>query len=58
MYNSCSITFGTLCIHLNCPMYYKIVFVAEFGDYDPDEHGEGAGYLSEFKFCPKQVLKQ
>lgn len=39
-------------------MYYKIVFVAEVGDYDPDEHGEGAGYLSEFKFCPKQVQMQ
>lgn len=42
------------------PMWIKlldilIVFVAEVGDYDPDEHGEGAGYLSEFKFCPKQV---
>ena len=33
-------------------------FVAESGDYDPDEHGEGAGYLSEFKFCPKQVIKK
>jgi len=40
-------------------MYFKLncFFVAEVGDYDPDEHGEGAGYLSEFKFCPKQVLE-
>lgn len=43
-------------MYLNRPIYYKTVFVAEVGDYDPEEQGEGAGYLSEFKFCPKQVL--
>ena len=59
MYNSRSDIWCTLyLLCLNCPMYCKIVFAAEVGDYDPDEHGEGAGYLSEFKFCPKQVLKQ
>ncbi|XP_027052365.1 band 4.1-like protein 3 [Pocillopora verrucosa] len=32
----------------------SFVVQAEVGDYDHDEHGDGAGYLSEFKFCPKQ----
>lgn len=30
-----------------------ICFLAEFGDYDPGEHGQT--YLEDFKFCPEQV---
>ena len=43
-----------LIVKLN--QYFILAFVAEVGDYDHDEHGDGAGYLSEFKFCPKQVV--
>lgn len=25
------------------------------GDYEPEDHGQDARYLSDFKFCPKQV---
>lgn len=28
---------------------------AEFGDYDPSEHGEGLAYLDELEFCPDQT---
>ena len=44
-----------LIVKLN--QYFILAFVAEVGDYDHDEHGDGAGYLSEFKFCPKQVVR-
>jgi len=41
--------------HSNILTSFFSGLIAEVGDYEPDEHGEGAGYLSEFKFCPKQV---
>ena len=44
-----------LIVKLN--QYFILAFVAEVGDYDHNEHGDGAGYLSEFKFCPKQVVR-
>ena len=44
-----------LIVKLN--QYFILAFIAEVGDYDHDEHGDGAGYLSEFKFCPKQVVR-
>ena len=44
-----------LIVKLN--QYFILAFVAEVGDYDHGEHGDGAGYLSEFKFCPKQVVR-
>ncbi|XP_077991840.1 protein 4.1-like isoform X9 [Glandiceps talaboti] len=28
---------------------------AELGDYDPEEHGTDAGYLSDFRFAPNQT---
>jgi len=28
---------------------------AEFGDYDPSEHGNGIDYLHDFEFCPEQT---
>ena len=42
---------------VNLNQYFILAFVAEVGDYDHGEHGDGAGYLSEFKFCPKQVVR-
>lgn len=32
----------------------SFVVQAEMGDYEPEDHGEDARYLSDFKFCPKQ----
>lgn len=28
---------------------------AEYGDYDPSEHGVGIDYLNDFEFCPGQT---
>ena len=28
---------------------------AHLGDYDPEVHGEGTDYMTEFKFIPTQV---
>jgi len=34
------------------------VCVAEYGDYDDDEHGASAEYIAQCKMLPKQSVRQ
>jgi len=46
--------FSCLSWEMDC-FYCICLFTAEFGDYDEDEHGGSADYVSRCKMLPKQA---